>query len=242
MNKIKKIVFLAVLLMLIIVSIYFWIKNKPKELQLSTVEVSKCYTQYRSCEFAERSSEDWEIACDPVFKEVKVVGVGDFKILIEDNNKNQMIYPKNFFILSKPKKSENSIYHSSFWYESTCQNNSLEEDKKQIIVEKSTEKKEVLDKCFALSNDCSIKERWLEDQLYCHPYKKVYKILEEGALNYRVIVWHGHGETFKNKPFQVKQHQESLLKEEFNKLNYNEVDCFDLMNKYKESFNPITGK
>jgi len=244
MNKNRLIL---IIILLILGSVSIWYKSKSENLIKSSIGLKEgaCFIQYNTCEFLDQPSEKWEKKCDSIYKEVKIANVGRIKVVIEEKNGNQSIYPKDFFIEKKPKTSDRSIENSILFYEAKCSENfdkkkeiKIEENLKEVNVEKI----EALDKCFALLNDCENKERWQVDQKYCHPYRKVVKILEEGHSNFRVVLWNGNGEVFRNKPLSLRDQQYSLLKDEFFKLNYKEVDCFEQMNKYKDTFNPLTGK
>ena len=215
------------------------------------IKVGQCAVQYNTCAFLELKNEAWERTCEPVFRSFQTQSVGEKKILFKDiSNNTEAVFPKHM-MRDKSKPTDDAITNSLYLYVSDCsklQKAVADAPKREEKLEAKKEEKAMVvdltalaDKCIYLKNNCENPERWQEDQKYCHPFKNVYKVLEVGEVNLRVVTWHGHGQVSNGHPIPVGT-ETNLSKEEYVKLGYKEGICGDLVTKYNKNFNPLKGK
>lgn len=225
-------------------------RSTPEVSLIANLKVGQCAVQYNTCAFIELKNEPWERSCEPIFRSFQTVQVGDKKVLFKDlSNNTDAVFPKTM-IRERSRNADDALTNSLYLYASDCDKVKKakvdQPAREEIVKVKEEEKKadpmaELADKCIVLNNNCDSSERWQEDQKYCHPYKNVYKVLEVGQTQLRVVTWHGHGQVSNGHSIPVGT-ETNLSKEEYSKLGYKPTDCGELVTKYNKNFNPLKGK
>ena len=207
------------------------------------IEKKSCLIQYNSCHFIKDSLEPWENSCQSVNKEFIVEEVGENSLLLKDNKLEYRMSISKNLVKEKINENENPKERASFLYLTKCTETAsgdLEKVKETKIEEVKTNAEvknlqDIVDKCIVLKNNCK-PERWDEDKNYCHEFKNVYKVLEIGNEKIRAVTWNGHGKK------STIGTEEIIDITEYQRLGYETVDCFDLMKKYGNNFNPTKGR